>query len=163
MIFICLVYLQVNGIDLTNATHEQAAAALKGAGDTVDIIAQYRPEGINVCVSVCVCVCVSVSVCVCVCVHISAVTYLCVLLVLAICICLSVCVSVCLSVSLCLAVCLSVCLYVSLSACFKTDTCSISATDYNRFEAKIHDLREQMMNTSTSSLKTGAKRTLYVR
>ncbi|KAK2167781.1 hypothetical protein LSH36_24g09014 [Paralvinella palmiformis] len=71
--------ISVNGIDLTNATHEQAAAALKGAGDTVDIIAQYRPE------------------------------------------------------------------------------------DYNRFEAKIHDLREQMMNTSTSSLKTGAKRTLYVR
>lgn len=42
-----VVYLQVNGIDLTNATHEQAAAALKGAGDTVDIIAQYRPEGNN--------------------------------------------------------------------------------------------------------------------
>jgi len=69
----------VNGIDLRDATHEQAAAALKGAGDTVDIIAQYKPE------------------------------------------------------------------------------------EYNRFEAKIHDLREQMMNTSTGSLKTTQKRTLYVR
>ena len=36
---------QVNGIDLREATHEQAAAALKGAGDTVEIVAQYRPEG----------------------------------------------------------------------------------------------------------------------
>ena len=35
---------QVNDIDLHNATHEQAAAALKGAGDTVDIIAQYQPD-----------------------------------------------------------------------------------------------------------------------
>ena len=39
------MYFQVNGIDLHNATHEQAAAALKGSGDTVDIIAQYKPEG----------------------------------------------------------------------------------------------------------------------
>ena len=39
------IYLQVNGIDLHHATHEQAAAALKGAGDTVEIVAQYRPEG----------------------------------------------------------------------------------------------------------------------
>ena len=36
---------QVNGIDLRNATHEQAAAVLKGAGETVEIIAQYKPEG----------------------------------------------------------------------------------------------------------------------
>lgn len=36
---------QVNGIDLRGATHEQAAAALKGAGQVVTIIAQYRPEG----------------------------------------------------------------------------------------------------------------------
>lgn len=36
---------QVNGIDLRGATHEQAAAALKGAGQTVTIIAQYQPEG----------------------------------------------------------------------------------------------------------------------
>ena len=36
---------KVNGIDLREATHEQAAAALKGAGDAVDIVAQYRPEG----------------------------------------------------------------------------------------------------------------------
>lgn len=27
------------------ATHEQAAAALKNAGQTVTIIAQYRPDG----------------------------------------------------------------------------------------------------------------------
>lgn len=37
--------LQVNGVNLRNATHEQAAAALKRAGQTVTIIAQYRPEG----------------------------------------------------------------------------------------------------------------------
>lgn len=36
---------QVNGVDLRGATHEEAAAALKGAGDTVDIVAQYKPEG----------------------------------------------------------------------------------------------------------------------
>ncbi|XP_078693965.1 disks large homolog 1-like isoform X4 [Branchiostoma floridae x Branchiostoma belcheri] len=73
--------LSVNGEDLSTATHEEAAAALKGAGDTVTIVAQYRPE------------------------------------------------------------------------------------DYNRFEAKIHDLREQMMNSSVSpgSLKTSQKRSLYVR
>lgn len=35
----------MNGIDLRDATHEQAAAALKGAGDTVEIAAQFRPEG----------------------------------------------------------------------------------------------------------------------
>uniref|UniRef100_A0A8C4S7B9 Discs, large homolog 2 (Drosophila) n=1 Tax=Erpetoichthys calabaricus TaxID=27687 RepID=A0A8C4S7B9_ERPCA len=40
--------LSVNGIDLRGATHEQAAAALKGAGQTVNIIAQYRPEDYNV-------------------------------------------------------------------------------------------------------------------
>ncbi len=40
-----LVFKQVNGIDLRGATHEQAAAALKGAGQVVTIIAQYRPEG----------------------------------------------------------------------------------------------------------------------
>ncbi|XP_073730447.1 disks large homolog 2 isoform X25 [Misgurnus anguillicaudatus] len=75
--------LSVNGIDLRGATHEQAAAALKGAGQTVTIFAQYRPE------------------------------------------------------------------------------------EYGRFEAKIHDLREQMMNHSMSSgsgsLRTNQKRSLYVR
>ncbi|XP_063430161.1 disks large 1 tumor suppressor protein-like isoform X5 [Mytilus trossulus] len=35
--------------------------------------------------------------------------------------------------------------------------------EYNRFEAKIQDLREQMMNTSTGSLRTTQKRTLFVR
>uniref|UniRef100_A0A6Q2Z9C2 Discs, large homolog 4a (Drosophila) n=1 Tax=Esox lucius TaxID=8010 RepID=A0A6Q2Z9C2_ESOLU len=37
--------MSVNGVDLRHATHEQAAAALKNAGQTVTIIAQYRPEG----------------------------------------------------------------------------------------------------------------------
>ncbi|KAK3509429.1 hypothetical protein QTP70_035017, partial [Hemibagrus guttatus] len=36
--------LSVNGVDLRAATHEQAAAALKNGGQTVTIIAQYRPE-----------------------------------------------------------------------------------------------------------------------
>ena len=40
-----LLWLQVNGIDLRDANHEQAAAALKSSGDTVDIVAQYKPEG----------------------------------------------------------------------------------------------------------------------
>ncbi|XP_065096377.1 disks large homolog 1 isoform X4 [Paramisgurnus dabryanus] len=75
--------VSVNGVDLRSATHEQAAAALKNAGQTVTIVAQYRPE------------------------------------------------------------------------------------EYSRFEAKIHDLREQMMNSSISSgsgsLRTSQKRTLYVR
>jgi len=30
---------------LLDATHEKAAAALKGAGSTVAIVAQYKPEG----------------------------------------------------------------------------------------------------------------------
>uniref|UniRef100_A0A8L0DUH7 Disks large homolog 4 n=1 Tax=Oncorhynchus mykiss TaxID=8022 RepID=A0A8L0DUH7_ONCMY len=71
--------ISVNGVDLRHATHEQAAAALKNAGQTVTIIAQYRPE------------------------------------------------------------------------------------EYSRFEAKIHDLREQMMNSSMSSGTLRANRTFYVR
>lgn len=73
--------LSVNGVDLTTATHEQAAAALKNAGQSVTIAAQYRPE------------------------------------------------------------------------------------EYSHFEAKIHDLREQMMSSSISStsLRSTQKRTLYVR
>uniref|UniRef100_H9H966 Disks large homolog 1 n=1 Tax=Monodelphis domestica TaxID=13616 RepID=H9H966_MONDO len=75
--------ISVNSVDLRTATHEQAAAALKNAGQAVTIIAQYRPE------------------------------------------------------------------------------------EYSRFEAKIHDLREQMMNSSISSgsgsLRTSQKRSLYVR
>ncbi|GAB6031836.1 Disks large 1 [Chamberlinius hualienensis] len=39
--------LTVDGIDLRNATHEQAAAALKGAGQILTIVAQYRPEDYN--------------------------------------------------------------------------------------------------------------------
>ncbi|GFR27911.1 disks large homolog 2 [Trichonephila clavata] len=36
--------ISVNNVDLRHATHEQAAAALKGAGHTVNMIVQYRPE-----------------------------------------------------------------------------------------------------------------------
>lgn len=40
-------------------------------------------------------------------------------------------------------------------------------SEYSRFESKIHDLREQMMNSSMSSgsgsLRTSEKRSLYVR
>ncbi|XP_043075888.1 disks large homolog 4 isoform X4 [Puntigrus tetrazona] len=75
--------LSVNGVDLRAATHEQAAAALKNAGQTVTIIAQYRPE------------------------------------------------------------------------------------EYSRFEAKIHDLREQLMNSSmgsgTTTLRSNPKRGFYIR
>uniref|UniRef100_A0A4W4G9P4 Discs, large homolog 4a (Drosophila) n=1 Tax=Electrophorus electricus TaxID=8005 RepID=A0A4W4G9P4_ELEEL len=75
--------LSVNGVDLRAATHEQAAAALKNAGQTVTIIAQYRPE------------------------------------------------------------------------------------EYSRFEAKIHDLREQLMNSSmgsgTTTLRSNAKQGFYIR
>ncbi|XP_062311343.1 disks large homolog 4-like isoform X2 [Osmerus eperlanus] len=71
--------ISVNGVDLRRATHEQAAAALKNAGQTVTIVAQYRPE------------------------------------------------------------------------------------EYSRFEAKIHDLREQMMNNSMSSGALRANRTFYLR
>ncbi|XP_069705546.1 disks large 1 tumor suppressor protein isoform X5 [Periplaneta americana] len=39
--------LSVNGINLRSATHEEAAQALKGAGQTVTIVAQYRPEEYN--------------------------------------------------------------------------------------------------------------------
>lgn len=37
--------LQVNAVDLRVATHEEAAAALKGAGDVVEIVALYKPTG----------------------------------------------------------------------------------------------------------------------
>jgi disks large protein 1 len=39
--------LSVNGIDLRTATHEEAAQALKSSGDTVTLVAQYRPEDYN--------------------------------------------------------------------------------------------------------------------
>ena len=45
IIEILYVYSQVNANDLRRATHEEAAAVLKGAGDTVEIVCQYRPEG----------------------------------------------------------------------------------------------------------------------
>jgi disks large protein 1 len=39
--------LSVNGINLRNATHEEAAQALKGTNQTVTIVVQYRPEEYN--------------------------------------------------------------------------------------------------------------------
>ncbi|GLV41255.1 discs large 1, partial [Carabus blaptoides fortunei] len=39
--------LSVNGANLRSATHEEAAQALKGTGQTVTIVAQYRPEEYN--------------------------------------------------------------------------------------------------------------------
>ncbi|XP_044762452.1 disks large 1 tumor suppressor protein isoform X4 [Coccinella septempunctata] len=39
--------LSVNGINLRNATHEEAAQALKGTSQTVTIVVQYRPEEYN--------------------------------------------------------------------------------------------------------------------
>jgi len=39
--------ISVNGHDLKHATHEQAALTLKGAGNTVNLVVQYRPEEYN--------------------------------------------------------------------------------------------------------------------
>lgn len=39
--------LSVNGTSLKNATHEEAAQALKSAGQIVTLVAQYRPEEYN--------------------------------------------------------------------------------------------------------------------
>uniref|UniRef100_A0A182SH11 Disks large 1 tumor suppressor protein n=1 Tax=Anopheles maculatus TaxID=74869 RepID=A0A182SH11_9DIPT len=39
--------LFVNGISLANASHEDAAQALKNAGGTVTLVVQYRPEDYN--------------------------------------------------------------------------------------------------------------------
>nr|XP_047932695.1 disks large homolog 1-like isoform X10 [Anser cygnoides] len=44
--------ISVNGVDLKAATHEQAAAALKNAGQAVTIVAQYRPEGKTVAIDI---------------------------------------------------------------------------------------------------------------
>ncbi|XP_043480332.1 disks large 1 tumor suppressor protein isoform X3 [Leptopilina heterotoma] len=39
--------LSVNGVNLRTATHEEAAAALKGTDQTVTIVVQYKPEDYN--------------------------------------------------------------------------------------------------------------------
>ncbi|XP_052864207.1 disks large 1 tumor suppressor protein isoform X2 [Anopheles cruzii] len=39
--------VSVNGVTLANASHEDAAQALKNAGGTVTLVAQYRPEDYN--------------------------------------------------------------------------------------------------------------------
>ncbi|XP_031735638.1 discs large homolog 1-like protein [Anarrhichthys ocellatus] len=110
--------VSVNGVDLRNATHEQAAAALKNAGQTVTIIAHYRPEGET---------------------HLDTPTYS------------------HMSTHTHVGRCTSCMCWNSSSFC----------AEYSRFEAKIHDLREQMMNSSISSgsgsLRTSQKRSLYVR
>lgn len=58
----------------------------------------------------------------------------------------------------------------TFSTCFTFTpvcVCTWVCAEYSRFEAKIHDLREQMMNSSMSSgsgsLRTSEKRSLYVR
>ncbi|XP_077330471.1 LOW QUALITY PROTEIN: disks large homolog 3 [Lithobates pipiens] len=110
--------LSVNGVNLRSATHEQAAAALKRAGQTVTIVAQYRPEDLPINREYCRTV-----------------------------------------------------------LCDRTQDSENQTQDgavrpykveeYSRFESKIHDLREQMMNSSMSSgsgsLRTSEKRSLYVR
>lgn len=37
--------IEVNGADMRLATHEDAALALKGAGNTVTMVVQYNPNG----------------------------------------------------------------------------------------------------------------------
>ena len=48
-----------------------------------------------------------------------------------------------------------------------TPVLSLSPVDYSRFEAKIHDLREQMMSSTVTSasgsLRTNQRRSFYVR
>ncbi|KAG5895559.1 hypothetical protein JTB14_002922 [Gonioctena quinquepunctata] len=39
--------ISVNGVNLRSATHEEAALALKGTNQTVNIVVQYRPEEYN--------------------------------------------------------------------------------------------------------------------
>nr|CAI5858060.1 unnamed protein product [Callosobruchus analis] len=39
--------LSVNGVNLRNATHEEAAMALKGTNQTVTVVVQYKPEEYN--------------------------------------------------------------------------------------------------------------------
>ncbi|XP_022248916.1 disks large homolog 1-like isoform X1 [Limulus polyphemus] len=71
--------LSVNGVEMRHATHEEAAAKLKGSEQSVSMVVQYRPE------------------------------------------------------------------------------------EYNKFEAKLRDLREQMLTTSSGTLRTSQKRSLHVR
>ena len=41
---------QVNGVDLREANHEQAAAVLKGAGERVEMAVKYKPNGLFECI-----------------------------------------------------------------------------------------------------------------
>lgn len=52
-------------------------------------------------------------------------------------------------------------LWVCLPVCAGVSVFVWMCVEYSRFEAKIHDLREQMMNNSPGSLR--ANRTFYVR
>lgn len=40
------VLMEVNGVNLRNATHREAAEALKNAMNPVTLVLQYRPQGI---------------------------------------------------------------------------------------------------------------------
>lgn len=41
------VLLQVNGVNLRNATHAEAARALKDAVNPISLTLQYRPQGFH--------------------------------------------------------------------------------------------------------------------
>ncbi|KAG7225779.1 hypothetical protein INR49_014430 [Caranx melampygus] len=154
--------LSVNGVNLRNATHEQAAAALKRAGQTVTIIAQYRPEvGVTTwCGRRCMRdklllqprvvpligrqeevfrfrggPCVSRQECGAKAARRANEPLL--------------------------------SFPVQTPSPVKNQPRSVDTKQYSRFESKIHDLREQMMNSSMSSgsgsLRTSEKRSLYVR
>ena len=58
--------------------------------------------------------------------------------------------------------------FMHLSVSQKIFTClNFSVSEYSRFEAKIHDLREQLMNSSmgsgTTTLRSNPKRGFYIR
>lgn len=36
----------MNGVDLSNASHEKAATTIKNSPDVIDILAVHKPEGI---------------------------------------------------------------------------------------------------------------------
>ena len=116
----------MNGIDIRGATHEQAAVALKGAGDLVEITA-----------------CISQKV-----IFISLIVFLSLISIINN-----------FKVSI---------IDIPYPGYFETSlgcyvVLFIVFPEYSHFEAKIHELRKQMMNSSTGSLRTTQKRTLYVR
>ncbi|KAG1683813.1 Disks large 1 tumor suppressor protein [Nymphon striatum] len=142
--------LSVQNIDLRNATHEQAAAALKGAGQTISMIAQYRPEGNS-----------------------QFLNHKLKLLMglreqdyivgeLEVGVSLSPFMGIPLEVQFRLPITFSKQAVNSFGDMECPSSKEFFSPEYNRFEAKIHDLREQMLSTS-GSLRTIQKRSLYVR